>query len=277
MDEPVLVGPGEGEDLGRGFLILAGQEEVVLTLFNYSPGQDGPRRHIHRHHADAFYVVDGQLRITLDEEDVVLDPGGFVLIPPEVIHTFGNPGPEPGRYINLHAPGMGFDEYLRGRLPEFDQDYDVPPGSGRPTSEALLLAPGEGYELAVGPSRVAIKAGASDGMGSLAILETTLPPGVQGPVRHVHDETVDSFYVLEGTLTVQLDGRTAEAGAGSYVLIPPGNPHTFSNPSEDPVRVLNVMAPGGFEGYFREVAALGGPPDPAVMAEIASKYDFRAI
>jgi quercetin dioxygenase-like cupin family protein len=276
MDEPILLGPGEGESHER-FTILAGRDEVVLTEFRYAPGQDGPRRHIHRHHADAFYVLEGQLRITLDEEPLVLEPGGFVLIPPEVIHTFGNPGSQPGRYLNLHAPGMGFEEYLRGNLPDFDQEYDVPPGSGRPTSEAILLAPGEGERLALGPSSALIKAGGSDGMGSISLLETSVAPGFPGPVLHLHDATIDSFFVLDGTLTLQLDGRTVEAGPGSYALVPPGNAHTFSNRSDEPARFLSVMAPGGLERYLQEAAALGGPPDPAKMAEIASKYDFRAV
>jgi quercetin dioxygenase-like cupin family protein len=275
-DDPVLLGPGEGERQER-FTILAGREELVLTEFRYAPGQDGPRRHIHRHHVDAFYVLEGRLRITLDEEDLVLDPGGFVLIPPEVIHTFGNPAAEPGRYLNLHAPGMGFDEYLRGRNDEFDQVYDVPPGSGRPTSEAVVLKAGEGEQLALGPSQARLMAGISDGSGSLAVLETTVAAGFPGPVLHLHEATVDSFYVLDGTLTLQLDGRTVELGAGSYGLVPPGNGHTFSNPSDEPVRVLNLMAPAGFEGYLQEVAAMDGPLDPAAMAEIASKYDFRAV
>ena len=277
MDGPVLLGPGEGEDHGRGFLILGGREELVLTEFRYAPGQDGPRRHIHRHHADAFYVVEGQLGITLDEEQLTLDPGGFILIPPEVIHTFANPGPEPGRYLNLHAPGMGFDEYLRRRLEDFDQEYDVPPGSGRPTSEAILLAPGEGEQLALGPSQAALKAGASDGIGSLGILETTVAPGFPGPVLHFHEAMVDSFFVLDGTLTLRLGGRTVEAGPGSYALVPPGTPHTFSNRSDEPVRFLNVMAPGGLERYLQEAAALDEPPGPAKLAEIASKYDFHAV
>jgi mannose-6-phosphate isomerase-like protein (cupin superfamily) len=88
---------------------------------------------------------------------------------------------------------------------------------------------------------------------------------------------VDSFYVREGTLTLRLDGDSVEAGPGTYALVPPGNPHTFSNPGDEPVSVLNLMAPAGFERYLREAAALQGPIDAARMAEIASKYDFRAI
>jgi mannose-6-phosphate isomerase-like protein (cupin superfamily) len=275
-DAPIILRPGEGEGTER-YTILADREELVLTEFRYAPGQDGPRRHIHRHHADAFYVLEGDLRITLDEEDRVLGPGGFVLIPPEVIHTFGNPSAQPGRYLNFHAPGCGFGDYLRGNKPDFDQHYDVPPGSGRPTDEAVVLDSGEGELLDLGPSRSTVKSGVDDGMGSLAVLESTVAAGFPGPVRHVHERMVDSFYVREGTLTLQLDGEIVEAGARGFVLVPPGNAHTFSNPGDEPVSLLNLMAPAGVERYLREVAAFPGPLDPAKMAEIASKYDFRAI
>jgi mannose-6-phosphate isomerase-like protein (cupin superfamily) len=275
-DHPILLGPGEGETQGKG-LILAGREELVLTEFNYPPNEDGPKRHVHHHHADAFYVLEGQLRITLDEEDLVLEPGGFVFIPPEVIHAFGNPGSEPGRYLNLHAPGCGFDEYMRGRNPHFDQDYDVPPGSGRPTEDAVVLSAGEGEQLELGPSRSCLKAGVSHDPSSLAVLETTIAPGFPGPVLHVHDKVVDSFFVLEGTLTLQIDVRTEDIGPGSYALVPPGTPHTFFNPRDEPTRILNLMAPAGFERYLQEAASHDGPLDPATMAQIASKYDFRAI
>jgi quercetin dioxygenase-like cupin family protein len=276
-DDPVLLGPGEGEGNER-FTILADRDELVLTEFRYAPGQDGPRRHVHHHHADGFYCLEGELRITLDEEERVLGPGGFVLIPPEVIHTFGNHGAVRGRYLNFHAPGLGFAEYLRGRNPDFDQDYDVPPGSGRPTSEAVVRQPGEGEQLGLGPSQSSIKAGADDGMGSLALLESTIGPNFPGPVLHEHERMVDSFYILDGTLTLRLGDDAVEATAGSYALVPPGNAHTFSTPSE-PVKLLNIFAPAGFEGYVREMAerARAGHLDQAGMAEIASKYDFRAI
>jgi mannose-6-phosphate isomerase-like protein (cupin superfamily) len=278
-DAPTLLRPGEGEGTER-YTILADRDEVVLTEFRYAPGQDGPERHVHHHHADGFYCLEGELRITLDEEDRVLGPGGFVLIPPEVIHTFGNPGAERGRYLNFHAPGCGFGEYLRGQKPDFDQDYDVPPGSGRPTSEAVVLEPGEGEQLDLGPSRSTVKAGAGNGMGSLAVLESTVQAGFPGPVLHHHERMVDSFYVLDGILGLQFGDEAVEAGPDSYALVPPGNPHTFSTPDSGPVRLLNIFAPAGFEGYVREMAEraqAGAYLDQAGMAEIASKYDFLEV
>lgn len=276
-DPPTLLRPGEGEGTER-YTILADRPEVVLTEFRYAPGEDGPQRHIHRHHADAFYVLEGDVRITLDEEDRVLGPGAFVLIPPGVIHTFGNPSDKPGRYLNFHAPGCGFGDYLRGEKPDFDQEYDVPPGSGRPTEEAVVREPGAGELLEIGASRSTVKAAAGDGMGSLAVLESTVQAGFPGAVAHLHERTVDSFYVLDGTLVLRLGDETVEAGPDSCGLVPPGNPHTFAT-TTDAVRLLNIYAPAGFEGYVREMGerAKAGDLDQAGIAEIASKYDFRAV
>jgi hypothetical protein len=68
--------------------------------------------------------------------------------------------------------------------------------------------------------------------------------------------------------------RTLETGG--FALAPPGTVHAFANETETPVRMLNVLAPAGFEGYLRELAALGGRPDQAATAALASRYDFRA-
>jgi hypothetical protein len=77
---------------------------------------------------------------------------------------------------------------------------------------------------------------------------------------------------------LSLGEETIEAPPGSFVLIPPGNPHTFSNPRDEPVRFLNLNSPPGFEQYFRELAEAlsGGPIDPAIVGEIAQKYDIES-
>ena len=89
---------------------------------------------------------------------------------------------------------------------------------------------------------------------------------------------IEVFYPLEGDITVRVDEETVTAAPGSFVLVPPGVVHTFSNPGETACKVLIVMSPGGFEQYFRDVReALGeGPPDPAVMGQLAAGYDIEA-
>jgi uncharacterized cupin superfamily protein len=85
------------------------------------------------------------------------------------------------------------------------------------------------------------------------------------------------FYVLEGTLTMRLGNETVELPEGSFVCVPPGVVHTFSNPGESPVRLLNFNTPAGWENYMRDLgAALAkGTPSQAEIGQIASRYDFQ--
>jgi mannose-6-phosphate isomerase-like protein (cupin superfamily) len=163
---------------------------------------------------------------------------------------------------------MGFDDRIRGVQRDFDQ-HEPPPDGGRPASDGLILEAGEGERLVLGPTaRGVIKVGADQGMGSLTVMEGELDARSPGPPPHLHERLTDSFYVLAGTLGVRLGDETHEAPAGSFALIPPGNVHTVSNPSDEPVSFLNISAPGGLERYLRELAA-----NPGDFAAIAARHD----
>ena len=142
----------------------------------------------------------------------------------------------------------------------------------------VVLRSGEGEHVQLGQSSAVIKAGVETTDGRFALAETTLEPGFTGPKLHLHRETLDMFYVLEGTLTMQLGEETLELFAGSFVLVPPGTLHTFSNRTDQRVRLLNLDVPAGLESYLREVAGAMAtdPIDRAAIAEIASRYDIAA-
>jgi len=80
---------------------------------------------------------------------------------------------------------------------------------------------------------------------TLAIV--TLQPHRDGPEPHVHATEDDSFYVLEGELTIHTADSEFPAPAGTFILVQPGLEHTFSNRTAEPVRILNVHAPAGFD------------------------------
>lgn len=65
--------------------------------------------------------------------------------------------------------------------------------------------------------------------------------------QHVHAEEDDSFYVLAGELVVTFGDDEVVAGPGTFVLVPPGTLHGLRNDGSEPVRVLNVHAPAGFD------------------------------
>jgi mannose-6-phosphate isomerase-like protein (cupin superfamily) len=287
--DPVLLTAGEGETVtdesGRFVQIKADHDALALTDNRYAAGESGPEPHVHREHSDCFFVMGGALSFELgpDRERVGAAAGTFVMVPPGVVHTFRNEGPDDADFLNLHAPSKGFAHHLRGRGDGDDFDtFDPPADGGRPASEAFVRGPGEGEVLELGPSTVTIKVDGDDGIGSLAVCENAVAAGFPGPIPHRHERMVDSFWVLAGTLTVLAGDDTFAIREGGFALMPPGVRHTFSNPGDLPVRVLNVFVPGGFEGYLREFALVaardpGSLPDPETMARLAAKYDFEPL
>ena len=143
--------------------------------------------------------------------------------------------------------------------------------------KATVLAPGEGEQITGGPTTVTIKATGEDTAGSFYLGESLLASGFPGPPPHVHEHLHDMFYVLDGPLPMRLGDDTRELGAGSFVCVPPGVVHTFSNPGEAPVRVLNFNTPAGWEEYMRELAGLlaSGTPSSEEIGRVASRYDFK--
>lgn len=98
-----------------------------------------------------------------------------------------------------------------------------------------------------------------------------------GPPLHVHREQDDTLYVLEGVLAVQVGDEVFDLGPGDFATVPPGVPHTFDNIRKDqePVRVCNLMTPGGLDAQFRDMSALRG--DPAKVAELRAKYGVSTV
>ena len=144
---------------------------------------------------------------------------------------------------------------------------------------ALILAPGAGERHALGASDVVIKVGAPDTAGGLQLSEFTFPAGAPGPPLHRHERMHDLVYVLEGTLTVQVEETAHELGPGGLACVPPGVAHTVRNASDAPVRLLSLSTPGGFEAYLRdlaEAAASAGTTREAVE-EIAARHDVQVV
>jgi mannose-6-phosphate isomerase-like protein (cupin superfamily) len=149
---------------------------------------------------------------------------------------------------------------------------------GGATMKAIVHRPGEGERIG-GQTGVTIKATGEDTRDFFYLGEGVFEPGFSGPPPHVHERLHDMFYVLEGTLTMRLGDDIVELEAGSFVCVPPGVVHTFSNPGASPVRLLNFNTPAGWENYMRDLdAALAeGTPTPEEIGRIASRYDFRVV
>jgi mannose-6-phosphate isomerase-like protein (cupin superfamily) len=110
-----------------------------------------------------------------------------------------------------------------------------------------------------------LKASAADTGGRYTLVEITAPAGLQAPL-HVHYREDEGFYVLDGTVTVQVGEETVELGPGQHAYGPRDIPHRFTI-GPDGARMLWVLVPGGFEDLVEEAsvpAAAPTVPPPSV-------------
>ena len=97
---------------------------------------------------------------------------------------------------------------------------------------------------------------------------------LSGPPLHTHRDQDDTFYVLDGVLSVQIGDEVYELEPGDFATAPPGVPHTFGNMrrGQDLVRAVNIMTPGGFDEFLTEFS---GSPPGAPDAELLRRWDQR--
>jgi quercetin dioxygenase-like cupin family protein len=129
-----------------------------------------------------------------------------------------------------------------------------------------------------------LKATSATTNGQLMLIEHVAPRGNGSPL-HVHHREDEWFYVIEGELTVWLDGRVVTAGAGDFVFGPREVPHTFIV-SSDEARFLLATQPADFEGFVRALAEPAeklaspeppGPPDMERVMAAAAEYGIEIL
>ena len=117
----------------------------------------------------------------------------------------------------------------------------------------IVLAPGQGRHYPMGRIGAIFKADEGETAGAYSISEWWLDPHTDGPGTHHHPED-DAFYVVEGTMSFFVGGAWTDAPAGSFVLVPGGEPHDFRNRTDRRAGMLNVSAPGRFEEHMPGIA-----------------------
>ncbi len=124
--------------------------------------------------------------------------------------------------------------------------------------------------------------GAADTNGRYMQSELRVRPGGGVSVAHRHSVITERFEVLEGTLTMKLDGETHTLGAGEHVTVPAGSPHIYSNASDDDTVIrVDVWPAARFEPMVITFFALGmegktdakGAPSPLQLAVILDEFD----
>ncbi len=93
-------------------VLLADVEEIGISEHWSAPGNPPPPPHLHRHHLESFFVLDGELAITAGGRQLRAEAGSWVQVPPGASHSVWVPGPEPATFLDLHTPSCGFGAFL---------------------------------------------------------------------------------------------------------------------------------------------------------------------
>jgi mannose-6-phosphate isomerase-like protein (cupin superfamily) len=133
----------------------------------------------------------------------------------------------------------------------------------------------DGESVLSGPASVRIIEDGSTTSHRLGMAEIVLAPHAGGPPQHRHARHDEGFYVVCGTVRFTSGEQSFDAPARTLVMVPPGAPHTFANPGDEPAVMLNTFTPDLYVSYFRDLrdlAASGQPPTPEQIADVMARY-----
>lgn len=111
--------------------------------------------------------------------------------------------------------------------------------------------------------------------GAMCIVDSISAPDT-GPPRHIHHDADEAFVVLTGDVEFWIEGERFIRGPGQTAFIPRGTEHTFRIVSNVPSRHLVILTPGGFEGFFADMAAgqFRIPEDMAAIEDSAKRHNL---
>jgi quercetin dioxygenase-like cupin family protein len=277
VGHPIVLRRGDGEEVAttpnRSVLVKADLEQIGVTESWYGSRQHGAGLHLHRAHADSFYVLESELTFVTPAGSLQAPTSAAFVAPPGVVHGFDHDAAEPGRFLNFHTPDRGFIDSMRARRhPEtydptrydsWEPEEDAPAG-------ATVIGPRDGDRLERDDRIATIKIARDE----LVLVVFDLRPGFGGPKAHVHRRQVDAFYVVDGEPELRVGDDTIRGEPGLFVAAPPGVVHSFANPGPGSARVVNVHAPGcSFDEYLNVLDDTADEIDEATHA----RYDVYEV
>jgi mannose-6-phosphate isomerase-like protein (cupin superfamily) len=142
-------------------------------------------------------------------------------------------------------------------------------------TEVSVIGPADGEVIHLGPDQMRILEDGRTTGHRLGAGEITLAPHTGGPPQHRHAAHDEGFYVVSGTARFTVGETTYDAAAGTFVMIPPGAPHTFANPGGETVVLLNTFTPDLYVQYFRDLRDMitdGQELTPEATIQAMSRY-----
>ena len=143
------------------------------------------------------------------------------------------------------------------------------------TQGPRVVGPDDGYAVQLPGVGVRFMTWSEETGGGFSMVEHPIAPKTMAAPWHMHTREDEYSYVLEGRLGALLGDDVAYGEPGDFVFKPRDQWHTFWNAGDEPCRILEIIAPGGFEHMFREMGELTAAPDPEVLADFTRRYGIH--
>ena len=133
----------------------------------------------------------------------------------------------------------------------------------------MYLGPGDVYRFLVT---------GADTAGAYVAMEAIVAPG-GGPPPHIHRHEDETFYVVEGEVSIRLEDEWVTARVGDFVNVPRGTVHRFQNQGTEAMRMILTFTPAGIEKLFEETLQRTLEPTARVpdnIDAIAARYAAAA-
>lgn len=159
--------------------------------------------------------------------------------------------------------------YSESDLFAFRRKFSAGP---RPQSGPVALDADAGARHIYGAFGVHWKIDSADSEGRFSVVHHPIAPRSLVAPLHRHHREDEYSYVLTGKLGALLGDSVVTAGPGSWVFKPREQWHTFWNAGDTPCEIIEVISPGGFEDFFRELTEVWGSPER--MMTLAARYEL---
>jgi len=242
--------PSSADTHGLARSILVGAPEgaihTELVLSQLAPG-GWLNHHIHSYE-ESLFVLSGELLADIDGQARRLQPGDFGLHPLGVTHAVANIGTQPARWLSVNTPQRLDPDGDRKDTFFSSEPFDLAELTARAamSSSGSTVLRNIGYEqhdAATTDGKIAITMLVDGAFGAHLLTMATIDYGV-GATARAHDHPYEkAYFILDGDVGAELDGKPYELHSGDFVFAGVGSVHSFQNEGLGRARWIETQAP----------------------------------
>ena len=128
--------------------------------------------------------------------------------------------------------------------------------------KGVVVLPGGGKHLEEASGQVvSMKLFGRETGESVTLFEQTVPAGSKNSWLHLHRDSDEIAWVLEGEFTFRIGEAVTTGGPGTCAFLPRNVPHAWKNSGTQPGRVVFLYAPARAGHFVEEMVERPGEGD----------------